>query len=113
VESDGRKCAFLRAAVRDLEVPVRIHNIRAEALNLTKIDEIEVVTARAFSSISNILKLSSPFLAKGAVAVLPRSESSIAEVEELDSTRYMIHIDAKTSDARGVIIRIQERRRGT
>jgi 16S rRNA (guanine527-N7)-methyltransferase len=113
VESDGRKCAFLRAAVRELEVPVRIHNIRAEALNRAKIDEIEVVTARAFSSMANILRLSSLFVAKGAVAVLPRSESSIAEVEELDSTRYMVHIDAKRSDARGVIIRIQERRRGT
>lgn len=109
VESDGRKCAFLRTVVRELEIPVRVHHIRAENLGVAEIGQVDVVTARAFSSIEKILQLSEPFLDQGAVALLPRGESSIAEVEAVDLNRYTIRVDANPSTAGGVIVRIHKR----
>lgn len=111
VESDARKCAFLRTVVRELDLPVKIHNIRIEALGHEDIGPVDVVTARAFSPIRQILDLSEPFLSQGAVVLLPRGEHSLREVEALDHDRYTVKVDPNPTHASGVIIRIEERRR--
>ena len=72
VEADSKKCAFLRAVAQDLKIPAKVHNIRAESLSLNLTGPIDVVTARAFSSIGNIMDLAQPFLASGALEALPR-----------------------------------------
>ena len=88
IESDGRKCAFLRNVARELRLPMKVLNTRAEAVKRGDLGPIEIVTAKAFASISHILKLADPFLAEGATIVLPRGEGSRSEIEELDRIRY-------------------------
>ena len=54
VESDQRKCAFLRAAAREVGVDVVIHNERIEALPDI---EADVITARALAPLDKLLDL--------------------------------------------------------
>src|SRR4051794_31490142 len=111
VESDGRKCAFLRSVVQDLGLPVKVHQARMESLQPDGFGEIEVVTARAFSSIAGILVLAEPFLASGAMLVLPRGKSALAEVERIDRTRYSVKTTTNPAPDRGVILFIKNRDR--
>lgn len=52
IESDHRKCQFLRTVSRETNTDICIHNNRIEALDLEAPD---VVMARAFASLSEIL----------------------------------------------------------
>lgn len=59
VESDSRKCAFLREAARIMAVPVVIHNRRIEQVTPFVVD---VVTSRALAPLSELLSYAEPFL---------------------------------------------------
>lgn len=52
IESDVRKATFMREVSRETNTPVTIHDIRLEEC---KIANIDVFTARAFSSLKNLL----------------------------------------------------------
>lgn len=109
VEADGRKCAFLRTAAQQLKVPVKVHNIRAERIGPETTGTVEVVTARAFSSISTIVRLSESYLRTGAVLILPRGKTSAPEVEALDPTRYISSAHANPLAVGGIFLQIQLR----
>ena len=66
VESDKRKCIFLREALRTLGVNASIENKRAENLqiNLTNATSELIITARAFADLQKILEIGNSFLAK-------------------------------------------------
>jgi len=107
VESDSRKCAFLRTVADELCIPIKVHNVRAEAITLTETGPIDALTARAFSTIDHILALGEDYLAKGAAAVLPRGKTYTREVETLDAKRYAIIVNPGPGG--GVILTIRER----
>jgi 16S rRNA (guanine527-N7)-methyltransferase len=58
VEADTRKSIFLREAARQTGCPVTVHNVRLEALTPFAVD---VITARAFASLTGILEIAAPF----------------------------------------------------
>ena len=62
IESDGRKCEFLRTVSRETSVHISIHNKRVEGI-LTDINP-DLITARAFSSLLNIFDFACPVLAQ-------------------------------------------------
>ena len=76
VESDGRKCAFLREAARATEAAARIHSVRVEAITPESLGPVDAVTARAFAPLPLTLELARPWMERGAIAVFPRGESS-------------------------------------
>jgi len=59
VDSDARKCAFLREAARVAGVAVNAHNARIEAVSPFP---VHVVTARALAPVAKILELCEGFL---------------------------------------------------
>ena len=109
VESDSRKCTFLRSAVQRLRIPVKIHNARAETLYVGDTGSVEVVTARAFSSVTDIVCLSEKYMQDGAIIVLPRGKSSVQEVEALDPNRYTSVVRANPMAGGGIFLQIQLR----
>ena len=111
VESDGRKCAFLRVVAERLHIPVKVHQCRIETLSPDAVRDVEVITARAFSSLRNILTVTKPFIEQGAVAVLPRGRSALKEVEALDMSDYIIVATTNPQHSDGVILHIQNRNR--
>ena len=76
IESDGRKCAFLREAARATGAAAQIHPVRVEAIDPKSLGTVDAVTARAFAPLPLTLKLARPWMERGAIAVFPRGESA-------------------------------------
>ncbi|MBI3440602.1 MAG: 16S rRNA (guanine(527)-N(7))-methyltransferase RsmG, partial [Proteobacteria bacterium] len=55
IESDIRKATFLREVSRETKTPVFIHDDRIE---ITKIDKLDFITARALAPLSDLLVMS-------------------------------------------------------
>ena len=76
IESDQRKCAFLREAARATGAAAIIHPERVEAIEPERLGPVDAVTARAFAPLPLTLKLARPWMERGAVGVFPRGESA-------------------------------------
>lgn len=63
VESNGKKVAFLRMAIAQLELPATVHHCRIEDV-YKKIKTPEAITARGLTSLDSLLRLISPWLTK-------------------------------------------------
>ena len=77
VESDQRKAAFLRAAVRELDLKVTILAERIEEISPQK---AEVITARALKSVVELLPMLERHLAPDGIAILPKGRTFADEI---------------------------------
>ena len=77
IESDARKAAFLREAVRETGASAEVHNARAENLDLTA----DAVVARACAPLDRLLGLALPLLAPGGVCLFLKGARVEEEVE--------------------------------
>ena len=77
VESDQRKAAFLRAAVRELDLKVTILAERIEEISSQK---AEVITARALKSVVELLPMLERHLAPDGIAILPKGRTFADEI---------------------------------
>ena len=109
IESDQRKCAFLREAARATQAPATIHAARVEAIDSAALGPVDAVTARAFAPLPLTLKLARPWIERGATAVFPRGESARDQVAELpEATAYAIELIPSLIDARSAILRVRK-----
>jgi 16S rRNA (guanine527-N7)-methyltransferase len=86
VESNSKKAAFLREAVRVTGVPGVVHPVRIEDFVDSFADRADVVTARALTSLKNLCDLSAPLLQHGARALFPKGQDVAGELTE--ASRY-------------------------
>ena len=84
VESDQRKCAFLRAVATATGAPARLHSRRIEALDVAEIPDVQAVTARAVAPLPQLIEYAEPWLRRGAVGIFPRGRSAQTQVGTLD-----------------------------
>lgn len=82
VESNGRKCAFLRAAARRCGAPARVHCERISAFVATWREPVDVVTARAVAPLGDLLEMACPLIQRGAVAVFHKGQDVARELTE-------------------------------
>jgi 16S rRNA (guanine527-N7)-methyltransferase len=82
VESNGKKAAFLREAVRITGAPAIVHQARIEQMGMKLDEPIEVVTARAVAPLVDLLGLAEPWLKRGAKALFPKGQDVGAELTE-------------------------------
>ncbi|SEK74780.1 16S rRNA (guanine(527)-N(7))-methyltransferase RsmG [Roseovarius nanhaiticus] len=78
VESDGRKCAFLRAALRETGVDATVLNQRIEQVEPQNAD---VVSARALADLTTLLGYAERHLTQGGTAVFAKGAMWPQEVE--------------------------------
>lgn len=78
IESDQRKCAFLRTAVRDLTLPATILARRIEEVPPTGAD---VLTARALAPLIDLLPFAERHLTPMGVAVFPKGRNAEREID--------------------------------
>jgi 16S rRNA (guanine527-N7)-methyltransferase len=88
VESDGRRCVFLREVARRLGLPMHVHNRRAELLTPAQLSPIDALTARAFATLSKTLQIARPFLDTGAIGLFPRGKTSERKLDEIMNDCY-------------------------
>ncbi|MEZ5910174.1 MAG: 16S rRNA (guanine(527)-N(7))-methyltransferase RsmG [Hyphomicrobiaceae bacterium] len=81
VESDTRKCAFLREVARQTGVPVDIHNARAEnPATQARFGPVDVVSARAVAPLPRLLEVSQAYLVGGALGLFLKGREVAGEL---------------------------------
>lgn len=109
VESDARKAAFLREAARVTSAPVDIMCTRIErAATHVRIDEVDVITARALAPLDRLLGYCRPLFGPRTVALLPKGrdvESEIAAARRSWAFDARLVASRTEADARIVVIR--------
>jgi 16S rRNA (guanine527-N7)-methyltransferase len=86
IESDQRKCAFLREAVRMTNAPVIIHATRIQEAHITP---ASVVTARALGPLDQLLAWTAPLLASGGICLFPKGSTAGEELERASRQWHM------------------------
>lgn len=93
VESDHKKCSFLREVARATGAPLVVHSTRVEIFAPSASGPVDVVTARGFAPLPLTLELAKLWLAYGADALFPRGRTWREQLEALtDRDRYGIDI---------------------
>jgi 16S rRNA (guanine527-N7)-methyltransferase len=82
IESNGKKAAFLREAVRVTGAPAIVHQARIAHMGAKLDESIEVVTARALAPLTDLLGLAEPWLKRGAQALFLKGQDVGAELTE-------------------------------
>ncbi len=104
IESDSRKCAFLREAARAAGARVTVHNTRIEAAPAMDAD---VVTARALAPLTELLGWAHRFIGTRGVGLFPKGQSV---EEELTATTKFWKMRTERFDSRtdptGTILRV-------
>jgi len=106
VESNSRKCAFLREAARLTGTAVDILDTRIENLN---IENVDVVTARACASLEKLLSFASPLLSSTGFCIFLKGKSAETELTEARKTWKMCTTTIPSrSDSHGVLLKISD-----
>ncbi|MHC5306079.1 16S rRNA (guanine(527)-N(7))-methyltransferase RsmG [Bartonella sp. LJL80] len=110
VESNGKKVAFLRTVIAELDLPATVHQCRIED-SYSEFGEPEVITARALASLDQLLSLSAPWLMHGSTALFQKGRDYASEVAEANAnwTFNLIKHDSKI-DEQSVILEITDLR---
>ena len=110
VESNSRKCAFLRHVVRLTGASAHIHEARVEAL-LINLDIIpDVISARALAPLDQLLEWTNSLLRKGALGIFPKGQDVEVEIERA-ARSWSFEIECRPSltdqQARIVLVRMK------
>jgi 16S rRNA (guanine527-N7)-methyltransferase len=83
VESDRRKCAFLRTAIRETGAVAKVHEGRIEDVVQPGRFDVDLVTARAAAPLTRLLAWSAPVIGQGrAQGLFPKGRDFRREVAE-------------------------------
>jgi 16S rRNA (guanine527-N7)-methyltransferase len=113
VESNAKKAAFLREAIRLTAAPAIVEPVRIEDFAQNQALKPDVVTARALAPLDRLLELAYPWIERGAQGLFPKGQD--VEVELTRASKYWTIaaslVASKTSlDSRIVVVRSLERR---
>lgn len=104
VESMAKRCRFLKTVSEALDLPVEIHNVRAEDLSLT----VDIVTARACAPMTRLLGYARPYLKRGARGLFLKGQDVVSELEEATkSWKFQSRLEVSRSDPRGRIVEVK------
>ena len=109
VESDKRKCVFLRTVIRELGLSVKVINDRIENV---KFDEVVYLSARALRNLNSLLFIVENNVSRETVCVFPKGRSYKKElVESHKNWKFDLNlIDSITSeDSKVIVLRGLER----
>ncbi|HVY00409.1 MAG TPA: 16S rRNA (guanine(527)-N(7))-methyltransferase RsmG [Pseudorhodoplanes sp.] len=112
VESNLKKSAFLREAIRAAGVPATVHAERIEDFARAYAGPVDVVTARALAPLPQLLELAAPLLKQGVVGLFPKGQDVGVELTAASrywSFRYDLAPSRTDPDGRIVIVRELQR----
>lgn len=118
VESNPKKAAFLREAVRETGVPARVVEAAIEEVASAGPDhpdeDWEIVTARAFAPLWRIIKAAKPILDRGATGLFLKGADYRSEIQAAADQGLSrdVAVLPSLSDPTGRILRIDGATRG-
>jgi len=106
VESNGRKCTFMRHVSRETSANAQIHSVRIEEIDPFPVD---IITSRACASITQLLDWASPFLEYGPEMWLLKGETAEEELTQAQACWNMkVSRFDSLSDPTGSILRLRD-----
>jgi len=94
VDTVGKKAAFVRQAAAELELPnLRAEHARVEALKSAPFD---VITARAFASLVDFVRLTQPLLGSDGVWMAMKGKRPDDEIKALPPYIDVFHVEQLT-----------------
>ena len=106
VESDGRKCVFLREVARLTDTDVTVHNGRIESLPPLRAN---VVTARALAPLEHLMDLAQPMLLRGSICLFLKGRAVDSELTASKKNWKMrVRRIPSRSDPEGVILKLDQ-----
>lgn len=108
VESNHKKAAFLREAVRVTGAPAKVHAKRIEDFVDHFAEPVEIVTARALAPLENLLAKAYPLLKRGAQALFLKGQDVEGELTQA-SKCWTIEAELipSVTDSSGRIVRVR------
>jgi 16S rRNA (guanine527-N7)-methyltransferase len=111
VESNRRKCAFLRQAIRVTDAPAEVHEGRAEqVLQSLGPPEIDRVSARALAPLVDLLTIAAPVMTRGVPAAFHKGLDFRREVAEATQSWDFDLVEHQSRIGDGVILEISNLR---
>jgi 16S rRNA (guanine527-N7)-methyltransferase len=108
VESNQRKCAFLRQAIRETGASAKVHSGRIETLLAEWQEPVDMVSARALAPLRQLLSLAEPLFAKGAVGAFHKGQDFEREIDEASkSWEFDLILHKSLVEGGGVILEIR------
>jgi 16S rRNA (guanine527-N7)-methyltransferase len=107
VESNSRKCAFLRHVARLTGIRATIHEARLESVVPGFVGRTDVVSARALASLTKLLEWTEPLLKAGTTGLFPKGRDAEIELTEArESWTFDLKILPSRTDPEARILRI-------
>ncbi|HRE19644.1 MAG TPA: 16S rRNA (guanine(527)-N(7))-methyltransferase RsmG [Rhabdaerophilum sp.] len=104
VESNQKKAAFLRYVTQDLALPVEVHACRIEDC-IERIQQPDIVTARALASLDTLVGYTNLLLKRGAVGLFPKGRDHQEELTEaLRNWQFSYTLHPSATDPKARII---------
>ncbi|MEN2494191.1 MAG: Ribosomal RNA small subunit methyltransferase G [Hyphomicrobiaceae bacterium hypho_1] len=108
VESNKKKTAFLRETASKLEIPVEIMSTRIESnVTVTKLSDVDIVTARAFAPLDRLLNMVSPIFSNRTKGIFLKGCNIDYEIKLAQKTweyKYELRKSKTEPNARVVIL---------
>ena len=105
IESDTRKCAFLREVARQTGVAVDILSRRAESARTSVNEDLpRIVSARALAPLDRLLELAEPLSPPGTTLLFPKGREVAQELQKAESRwRFQVALVPSVTDTHGRI----------
>lgn len=111
IESNTRKCAFLRATAREFDLPITVHTARIEAVGPETIGAVDIFTSRALAPLPLLLRYIHPFWSAESRALLHKGRENGEELKSADSDWvYDVLKHQSATDKDGVLFEISHLR---
>lgn len=107
IESDGRKCAFIRHALHAMGLSAEVIEDRIESSVAELAPEQWVVTARALASLPDLLSFGETLWSAGSIGLFPKGRDHLRELTEArESWRFDVESVPSRTDPEARILRI-------
>ncbi|NJR13855.1 MAG: 16S rRNA (guanine(527)-N(7))-methyltransferase RsmG [Phyllobacteriaceae bacterium] len=107
IESNGKKCAFLRHVTRELALPVTVHMARIEDV-LADLPQPDIITARALAPLPLLLGLAAPHMLAGVPGFFHKGREWREEVAAAHGHwRFDLLEHPSLIDAESVILQVR------
>lgn len=109
-DSNSKKSAFLREAIRQTGIRAQVHTQRLEKIKTDPhLPKVQCVLARALAPLPLLLDYAEPFLKAGAIGLFHKGQD--VDLELTEATKYWtLNVSKHPSavDSRGVILEVRE-----
>jgi 16S rRNA (guanine527-N7)-methyltransferase len=107
VETNTKKVAFLREAIRETGAPARVLHESIDDV-ATRDERYDIVTARAFAPLPRIILSAKPILDRGATGLFLKGADYRAEIAAAEDQGWALQLDVlpSRSESAGRILRI-------